>query len=109
MPNSREGYESEELTRAIMAYLYSLLLGIAVGVLYALLRVAPPAPPLIALLGLLGMLAGESGTSWARTRLANLNAAGEARSARIPDITERPLSLQASDGAVGSSRVGDLR
>ncbi len=40
-------------------YLLSLAIGIAVGVVYALLGVRSPAPPIVALLGLLGMLAGE--------------------------------------------------
>ncbi|MDB5365590.1 MAG: XapX protein [Rhodospirillales bacterium] len=40
-------------------YLLSIGVGVAVGVLYALLGVRSPAPPSIALLGLLGMLLGE--------------------------------------------------
>ena len=43
------------------AYLLSLLLGLAVGILYAICRVKSPAPPLVALTGLLGMVLGESG------------------------------------------------
>ena len=46
-------------------YLVSLLMGLAVGVAYALVHVRSPAPPTIALLGLLGMLAGEYGASLA--------------------------------------------
>lgn len=42
-------------------YLLSFLLGLAVGVLYAVCRVKSPAPPLVALIGLLGMVLGESG------------------------------------------------
>lgn len=45
-------------------YLFSFVLGCAVGVLYALFRVKSPAPPIIALLGLLGMVLGESGYIW---------------------------------------------
>jgi XapX domain-containing protein len=41
------------------SYLASLILGVAVGVVYGLVKVRSPAPPAIALLGLLGMLAGE--------------------------------------------------
>jgi len=37
----------------------SFLVGLMVGVLYALLRVRSPAPPLVALAGLLGMVWGE--------------------------------------------------
>jgi XapX domain-containing protein len=40
-------------------YLISLAVGLAVGVIYGLIKVRSPAPPAIALLGLLGMLAGE--------------------------------------------------
>jgi XapX domain-containing protein len=42
-------------------YLASLLMGLAVGVVYALVQVRSPAPPLIALVGLLGMVLGEQG------------------------------------------------
>ena len=54
-----------------MTFLVSLLLGLIVGVVYALLRVTPPAPPLVALVGLLGMLAGETAVNWARANLAS--------------------------------------
>ncbi len=40
-------------------YLISLLLGLLVGVIYALFKVRSPAPPVIALVGLLGILIGE--------------------------------------------------
>ena len=40
-------------------YLIALAVGLAVGIVYGLIRVRSPAPPAIALLGLLGMLAGE--------------------------------------------------
>jgi XapX domain-containing protein len=43
-----------------MSYLISLGVGIAVGVIYGLLRVKSPAPPLIALVGLLGIVIGET-------------------------------------------------
>ena len=45
------------------SYLASILLGVAVGVVYGLVKVRSPAPPAIALLGLLGMLAGEQAVS----------------------------------------------
>jgi XapX domain-containing protein len=48
--------------------LISLILGLAVGVLYGLLRVRSPAPPLVALVGLLGMLAGERVATLVRAR-----------------------------------------
>lgn len=41
------------------AYIFSLLAGVLVGVIYSLIHVRSPAPPLIALVGLLGILAGE--------------------------------------------------
>ena len=41
------------------AYLWSLGLGLLVGVIYALFQVRSPAPPVIALVGLLGILIGE--------------------------------------------------
>ena len=43
----------------MIAYLVSLLMGLAVGAAYGLLHVRSPAPPLIALVGLLGMVLGE--------------------------------------------------
>jgi len=41
------------------AMLISFAVGLAVGVVYGLLRVKSPAPPLVALVGLLGMVWGE--------------------------------------------------
>ncbi|MBL8484339.1 MAG: DUF1427 family protein [Rhodocyclaceae bacterium] len=40
-------------------YLASLLAGMLVGIIYALINVRSPAPPVVALIGLLGMLLGE--------------------------------------------------
>ncbi|WP_426122877.1 XapX domain-containing protein [Pararhizobium sp. PWRC1-1] len=40
-------------------YILSLLVGILVGTIYALLNVRSPAPPIVALIGLLGILVGE--------------------------------------------------
>jgi XapX domain-containing protein len=51
------------------SYLASLILGVAVGVVYGLVKVRSPAPPAIALLGLLGMLAGEQAISFARSHV----------------------------------------
>ena len=42
-----------------MSYLLSLVIGLAVGLLYGALDFRSPAPPAIALVGLLGMLVGE--------------------------------------------------
>jgi XapX domain-containing protein len=51
---------------SMRSYLASLILGLAVGVVYGLVKVRSPAPPAIALLGLLGMLAGEQAISLVR-------------------------------------------
>ena len=50
-------------------YLASLILGIAVGVVYGLVKVRSPAPPAIALLGLLGMLVGEQAVTLVKSRV----------------------------------------
>jgi XapX domain-containing protein len=39
--------------------LLSFVVGLAVGVVYGLIRVKSPAPPIVALVGLLGMVLGE--------------------------------------------------
>jgi XapX domain-containing protein len=52
------------------AYLISLLMGLAAGVVYGLVQVRSPAPPLIALAGLLGMVLGEQAIDMARRHLA---------------------------------------
>jgi len=57
------------------SYRASLLLGLAVGVVYGLVKVRSPAPPAIALLGLLGMLAGEQAVSLVRSRVLENNIA----------------------------------
>ncbi len=44
----------------------SLLMGLIVGVVYALVQVRSPAPPLIALVGLLGMVLGEQSVDMAK-------------------------------------------
>lgn len=50
-------------------FLISLVIGVAVGIAYGLLKVRSPAPPAIALLGLLGMLAGEQAVPIAKSYL----------------------------------------
>jgi XapX domain-containing protein len=50
----------------MIAYLVSLVMGLAVGVAYGMLHVRSPAPPLIALVGLLGMVLGEQAIAAAR-------------------------------------------
>ena len=54
-----------------MADLVSLLVGIGVGVAYALLGVKSPAPPIVALVGLLGIVIGEQGVPWVKKRIAD--------------------------------------
>lgn len=51
-------------------YLFSLLAGVLVGVIYSLLHVRSPAPPLVALVGLFGILAGEQIVPVARQMLS---------------------------------------
>ena len=46
----------------------SFVVGLAIGVIYGLLRVKSPAPPIIALLGLLGMVLGEQLGIWMQTK-----------------------------------------
>ncbi len=41
------------------AYVFSLLAGVLIGLMYSWIDVPSPAPPTIALLGLLGILIGE--------------------------------------------------
>ena len=54
------------------AFLLSALIGLAVGLFYAAVRVKSPAPPLVALVGLLGMVLGEQAWPWVRGFFANL-------------------------------------
>ncbi len=71
-----------------MAYLVSLLVGIGVGVAYALLGVRSPAPPLVALVGLLGIVLGEQGVPWVKAHVADRRVAATlsaaAHSAALP-------------------------
>jgi XapX domain-containing protein len=48
-------------------HLASVILGVAVGVVYGLVKIRSPAPPAIALLGLLGMLVGEQAVTLVRS------------------------------------------
>jgi XapX domain-containing protein len=50
----------------MLGSLISLLMGLAVGIVYGLVQVRSPAPPLIALVGLLGMVMGEQAVDMAR-------------------------------------------
>jgi XapX domain-containing protein len=55
---------------ALINYLVSLLMGVAVGMAYGLIQVRSPAPPLIALVGLLGMVLGEQAVVMAKHHFA---------------------------------------
>ncbi|SMG60493.1 DUF1427 family protein [Paraburkholderia susongensis] len=63
-------------------YIFSLLAGILVGVVYYAIGVQSPAPPTIALLGLLGMLAGEQILPLARRMLAGIKPGAAWREAK---------------------------
>jgi XapX domain-containing protein len=71
---------------AMRQSLISLILGLAVGVVYGLLRVRSPAPPLVALVGLLGMLAGERAASIVRARIEP--SAPQAAAAKSPPLEQ---------------------
>src|SRR5499427_9973840 len=53
---------------AMKVLLISFAVGLAVGILYGLIRVKSPAPPIVALLGLLGMVLGEQLGIWIQTK-----------------------------------------
>ena len=53
----------------------SFVVGLAVGVLYGLIRVKSPAPPIVALLGLLGMVLGEQFGIWVQTKKLDVSRA----------------------------------
>ena len=56
----------------------SFVVGLGVGVIYALVRVKSPAPPIIALLGLLGMVIGEQVGTWIQTKKLDVARAASA-------------------------------
>ena len=72
-----------------MAYLISLLVGIAVGAAYALIGVRSPAPPLVALFGLLGIVIGEQGLPWAKERIAERHVAASSAPSPAQHTTPR--------------------
>ncbi len=51
-------------------YVASLLMGLAVGLVYGLVQVRSPAPPLIALVGPLGMVLGEQAVGLVKHHLS---------------------------------------
>ncbi|MEM8553092.1 MAG: DUF1427 family protein [Pseudomonadota bacterium] len=78
-------------------YAISLVIGLGVGALYALLNTRSPAPPIIALLGLLGMLLGETLVSWAKSRVTAQAAAAECLHAKtfVPPSPTRSADTDA--------------
>jgi len=56
----------------------SFVVGLGVGVIYALVRVKSPAPPIIALLGLLGIVIGEQVGTWIQTKKVDVARAASA-------------------------------
>ncbi|WNW12429.1 DUF1427 family protein [Pseudomonas sp. DTU_2021_1001937_2_SI_NGA_ILE_001] len=54
-----------------MSFVISLVIGIAVGVLYGALDFRSPAPPTVALVGLLGMQLGEKAWPMGKQLLAS--------------------------------------
>ena len=80
-----------------MNYVVSLLMGVGVGLAYALVRVDAPAPPVAALVGLLGILIGQAGGTRI-TRHLSQRAAARAHAAQ-PRQTQPPVR-----GAPGVAR-----
>jgi len=66
----------------------SFVVGLGVGVIYALVRVKSPAPPIIALLGLLGMVIGEQLGIWIQTK--KLDVARAAAVCLVGEAYDRP-------------------
>lgn len=79
------------------ALLASFVVGLLVGVVYAVIRVKSPAPPIIALLGLLGMVLGEQGGGWLLTKkIQAANVASAHIVAERKDQQQRPNVQSAS-------------
>jgi XapX domain-containing protein len=79
------------------ALLASFVVGLLVGVVYAVIRVKSPAPPIIALLGLLGMVLGEQGGGWLLTKkIQAANVASTHIVAEHEDQQQRPNVQSAS-------------
>jgi XapX domain-containing protein len=78
-------------------YVASLLAGLLVGAVYALINVRSPAPPTIALVGLFGMLLGEQGFSLGK-RLVQGQALTSALLAEecVPKVTGIPAGAPPS-------------
>lgn len=93
-------------------YLISLMVGLLVGVIYALFNVRSPAPPIIALVGLFGILAGEqlpslvrrlidhspTATSWLQDQVKP-HVFGELPQCAKPNDVARPGTHRKKDGS----------
>ena len=81
----------------------SFVVGLGVGVLYALVRVKSPAPPIIALLGLLGMVIGEQLGIWIQTK--KLDVARAASACLVGESYDRqhPSKASATHQVTGQS------
>jgi XapX domain-containing protein len=71
----------------------SFVVGLAVGILYGLIRVKSPAPPIVALLGLLGMVLGEQLGIWIHTK--NLDVTRAASVCLVGERYDRPHPSEA--------------
>jgi XapX domain-containing protein len=78
-------------------YLISLVVGLAVGIMYGLIKVRSPAPPAIALVGLLGMLAGEQVVPMVKSCVVRW----EARNAPVPAKQPAPAEQGPGDSQDG--------
>ena len=79
------------------------VVGLAVGVLYGLIRVKSPAPPIVALLGLLGMVLGEQLGVWIHTKKVDVP-----RAAAICLVGERYDSASSVLNALAVSAPEDV-
>jgi XapX domain-containing protein len=70
-------------------FIASLLMGLAVGVAYALIGIRSPAPPLVALVGLLGIVLGEQAVGLARHTGPAASAAAGAAAVQATDREAR--------------------
>jgi XapX domain-containing protein len=73
--------------------LISFVVGVAVGLIYGLIRVKSPAPPIVALLGLFGMVLGEQAADWLYAKRAANDGPATALVSHAPGIASRAADL----------------